>query len=231
MDNEELGRFNGEDGAPAYVAYKGKVYDASASKLWRGGLHMGSHRAGHDLTDYISLAPHSDSVLAGLAVVGELSARADDGAGGDISDPKQKLRDLYRKYHPHPVLLHYPVGAFAFAALMQALFILTKDASLERSAFYALIFALVTTIPTILSGFLSRHVNYEDALTPIFKAKIYSSAALVLTASACAAIRFLHPDVSVSGGALTVLYDALMFLNVPVIGVAAYNGGKITWPS
>ena len=252
MDAKELGKSNGQDGAAAYVAYKGKVYDASSSKLWKGGLHMGSHRAGKDLTDFIPLAPHTAAVLDGLTVVGELAPAPDDVAAGGIAadgvsadgvsadgvstqdgaiDPGQKLRDFYRKYHPHPVLLHYPVGVFAFAALMQALFILTKDAAFERSAFYALAFALVTTFPTILSGLFSWHVNYEDTFTPIFTAKILSSAALVLTGGACVVIRFLHPEVSGAGGAMTVLYDALVFLNVPVIGIAAYNGGKITWPS
>jgi predicted heme/steroid binding protein/uncharacterized membrane protein len=287
MDKEELGRANGEGGAAAYVAYKGKVYDASSSKLWKGGLHMGSHRAGMDLTDFISLAPHTDSVLDRLAVVGRLagadggaalggnaadgnaadgiaadgnaagSSAADGIANGRIaaggsanggsavdgvspadissddldSDPRQRLREFYRKYHPHPVLLHYPVGAFAFAALMQALFILTRDASFELSAFYSLVFGFVTTFPTIFSGLFSWHVNYEDTFTPIFTAKIISSAVLVLTGGVCVVVRFLHPDVSGAGGAMTALYDALVFLNVPVIGIAAYNGGKITWPS
>ena len=95
MDKEELGKYNGEDGAAAYVAYKGKVYDASASKLWKGGLHMGSHRAGKDLTDFIPLAPHTDGVLDRLTVVDRL-ASADGGAAADDTAPPRDVTPMTR---------------------------------------------------------------------------------------------------------------------------------------
>jgi len=34
---EELAQYNGKNGNPVYVAYKGKVYDVSASFLWKDG--------------------------------------------------------------------------------------------------------------------------------------------------------------------------------------------------
>ncbi len=38
FDADELAGFNGEkNGNPIYVAYDGKVYDVSQSKLWRKG--------------------------------------------------------------------------------------------------------------------------------------------------------------------------------------------------
>jgi len=50
---EELARYNGKNGAPAYIAYKGKVYDVSDSFLWRNGSHQVLHNAGADLTEAI----------------------------------------------------------------------------------------------------------------------------------------------------------------------------------
>ena len=50
---EELSRFNGEDGKPVYIAFEGKVYDASGSNLWKTGLHMRRHQAGTDLSEAI----------------------------------------------------------------------------------------------------------------------------------------------------------------------------------
>ena len=50
FDADELAGFNGENGNPIYVAYDGKVYDVSESKLWRKGQHMKRHRSGNDLT-------------------------------------------------------------------------------------------------------------------------------------------------------------------------------------
>ncbi len=69
---EELRNYRGQDGAPAYFAYKGKVYDASASWQWRGGKHQVIHEAGQNLTEDLANAPHGEDLLARLPVVGVL---------------------------------------------------------------------------------------------------------------------------------------------------------------
>lgn len=67
---EDLARFNGADGAPAYVACGGKVYDLSQSFLWKGGRHQASHAAGADLTESMRDAPHGAEMLEKHPVVG-----------------------------------------------------------------------------------------------------------------------------------------------------------------
>jgi predicted heme/steroid binding protein len=69
---EELVRYNGKNGNPAYVAYDGKVYDVSASFLWKDGAHQVFHRAGVDLTDALEQAPHGGEVIEKFPVVGIL---------------------------------------------------------------------------------------------------------------------------------------------------------------
>ena len=68
---EDLSSYNGQNGQPAYVAYKGIVYDVSNVPQWKGGLHNGE-TAGTDLTDEISKSPHGDKVFADLPQVGTL---------------------------------------------------------------------------------------------------------------------------------------------------------------
>ncbi len=70
---EELSRYNGRDGSPAYVAYHGVVYDVSGSYFFRNGLHWITHHAGNDLSEEITAAPHDDSLLKKFPVVGSLS--------------------------------------------------------------------------------------------------------------------------------------------------------------
>lgn len=70
---EELRRCRGENGAPICFAYRGKVYDASASWHWRGGEHWLAHRAGEDLTEALAGAPHGEELLERLPVVGVLA--------------------------------------------------------------------------------------------------------------------------------------------------------------
>ena len=69
---EELAQYNGKNGNPVYVVYKGKVYDVSASFLWKDGIHQVLHRAGVDLTDALEQAPHGGDVLEKFPVVGVL---------------------------------------------------------------------------------------------------------------------------------------------------------------
>ena len=72
FSKEELARYNGKNGAPAYIAYKGKVYDVSASFIWRNGRHQVVHNAGEDLTDGLEQAPHGVEMLERLPVIGIL---------------------------------------------------------------------------------------------------------------------------------------------------------------
>jgi predicted heme/steroid binding protein len=69
---EELGRYTGKDGAPAFIAYRGKVYDVSRSFLWQNGSHQALHAAGGDLTDSLDNAPHAADLLRRFPMVGTL---------------------------------------------------------------------------------------------------------------------------------------------------------------
>ena len=69
---DELRSFDGKDGKPAYVGYKGKVYDVTGSDQWLEGDHMG-HVAGLDLTLDMEIAPHADDVMEKMKVVGVLA--------------------------------------------------------------------------------------------------------------------------------------------------------------
>lgn len=71
LTREELSTYNGEDGQPAYVAVDGMIYDVSDVPAWTGGTHNGN-MAGQDLSEAIKNAPHGDSKLEGLPIVGEL---------------------------------------------------------------------------------------------------------------------------------------------------------------
>ena len=70
---EELAKFDGRNGNPAYVAYKGKIYDVSDSSFWIGGDHLGAHQAGKDLTEEMESAPHGPENLDKVKLVGVLA--------------------------------------------------------------------------------------------------------------------------------------------------------------
>lgn len=71
---EELKQNDGKNGKPAYIAFKGKVYDVSDDFLWVEGDHQGEHSAGQDLTEAMQHAPHMEDVLerSPLKIIGIL---------------------------------------------------------------------------------------------------------------------------------------------------------------
>ncbi len=69
---EELHSFDGKEGRPAFIIYKGKIYDVTKSKLWKDGSHARKHLAGHDLTDVLKTAPHGEERILSMPEVGRL---------------------------------------------------------------------------------------------------------------------------------------------------------------
>lgn len=72
LTKEELAKFNGKDGQPAYIAVDGIIYDVSEAAPWAGGGHNG-YEAGKDLTAEIKeKSPHGVSKLELVKEVGKL---------------------------------------------------------------------------------------------------------------------------------------------------------------
>ena len=67
-----LARFDGKENRPAYVGYKGCIYDVSGSQLWKGGSHLKRHLAGLDLTEALKQAPHGEEKVIGMPMMGKL---------------------------------------------------------------------------------------------------------------------------------------------------------------
>ncbi|MEW6409493.1 MAG: CopD family protein [Nitrospirota bacterium] len=69
---DELSQFDGKEGKPAYIVYKGAIYDVTKSKFWEGGSHAKKHLSGQDLTDAINTAPHGEEIVLSMPCVGRL---------------------------------------------------------------------------------------------------------------------------------------------------------------
>jgi len=67
----ELAEFDGTNGKPCYIAYKGKIYDATNNPNFSDGSHYG-HPTAEDLTAAFEEAPHGEEVFGSLPIVGEL---------------------------------------------------------------------------------------------------------------------------------------------------------------
>lgn len=85
FDPTGLAAFDGEVGRPAFVAYKGNVYDVTGLALWEEGRHMRLHSAGADLTAALAKAPHGTDKIEECRKVGTY-----DAARTPLKTPAQK---------------------------------------------------------------------------------------------------------------------------------------------
>jgi predicted heme/steroid binding protein len=69
---KELAQYNGKEGALAFIAYEGKIYDVSRSFLWQDSRHQVLYTAGVDLTASLDQAPHGADLLERFPVIGLL---------------------------------------------------------------------------------------------------------------------------------------------------------------
>lgn len=223
--SQSLQDYDGQDGRPAYVAYRGQVYDVSDSKLWRGGRHVRRHQAGQDLSDAFAAAPHDESVLGRVPRVGQIEP-----AAAETSDTHPWL-DLYFDQHPHPVTVHFPVALTLVATAFLGLSLLTGNTALETSAYYVLLAGTVTAPFTILTGASSWWFNYGHRLTPTFKGKL-SASLLLFPLQVITLVIWTGQRGAVAGreGAAWLLLGLALIMSA-LVGLLGKLGGQLSFPA
>lgn len=91
------------------------------------------HEAGLDLTDTMENSPHSEEVFADFTIVDTLDI---------INSSKLDWVKWYRKYHPHPMLVHFPIALHLFAAGLNLLFLFDQRDSFATAIFYTFLWPL-----------------------------------------------------------------------------------------
>jgi predicted heme/steroid binding protein len=68
---EDLAKYDGKDGNPAYVAVNGVVYDVTNNAVWAAATHFGLN-AGYDLTNQFASCHAGANILSMLPKVGTI---------------------------------------------------------------------------------------------------------------------------------------------------------------
>lgn len=230
---DELEQYDGKDGRRAYVAYKGKVYDVTDSKLWRNGVHVRAHRAGEELTDAMVAAPHEDDVMERFEVVGIL---IDESELGAEHEGAPWWAQLSLDHHLHPIAVHFPTALGATApifALLSFAFLANRAVyeTLQWIAFANLAVCALASIPAVITGIVSWYYNYAAVMTPIYRVKWGGSIVLLSISTGALLVRLLWMEDLEPAGAAFWAYTALLVLHAPTVAVLGHYGGKITFPS
>jgi len=69
---DELARFDGSQGNPAYVGVNGNVYDVTKNNHWAGGTHFGLNAGQNHTNDFMVCHSGMVQILEGLTVIGKM---------------------------------------------------------------------------------------------------------------------------------------------------------------
>jgi predicted heme/steroid binding protein/uncharacterized membrane protein len=229
FNEAELAMCNGENGNPIYIAHKNKVYDVTASKLWRNGLHMKRHQAGRDLTADIQGAPHEPDVLERYPQVGVLKKEVVEFQIPPALDRLLKKVPMLRR-HPHPMTVHFPI-VFAFSAtIFNILYLITGIKSLEITALHCLGAGILFTVVAIATGLYTWWLNYLAKPMKAAKVKIPLSLTLLVVQIIAFIWRMSVPQVMDSIRGVNFIYLLLVLSLFPIVVVIGWFGAHLTFP-
>lgn len=227
---DQLAKFNGQNGKPAYVAHQGIVYDVSASKLWKNGQHMRRHNAGLDLTAEIQAAPHQSDKLLRYPQVGCLQQ----------DHPPQRpmpawlawllTANPFLRRHPHPMTVHFPIVFLLADPLFVFLFLLTGNRNFETTAFHCLACAIVGLIAAMATGFFTWWYNYMAKKMGPITIKITLSVIALIVAVILFVWRRNVPQVITADDGANLLFLVLSFAFIPLTSIVGWFGATLTFP-
>ncbi len=226
---DELADYNGDNGNPIYIAYAGKVYDVSESKLWRKGLHMKRHRAGHDLTNDLQAAPHEEDVIQRYPQVGILKKTHDE---RQLPQPIAFLtaRFPFLRRHPHPMTVHFPIVFMFSTTVFSLLYLFTGEKSFETTAFHSLGAGILFNFVGITTGIYTWWLNYMAKMLRPVKIKIPLTMVLLVTSVIIFIWRISVPDILINFKGLSILYLMLVLSLSIMVTIIGWFGASMTFP-
>ncbi len=227
---EEIEGFDGKDGKPVYIIHQNRVYDVTASKLWKTGTHMKRHPAGRDLTADIQAAPHGIDVLDRYPQVGVVKATeaAEVELPAVLSWLLAKFPMLRR--HPHPMTVHFPIVFMFSATVFNLLYLATGYRPFEATAFHCLGAGVPFCAVTMLTGFYTWWLNYLAKPFRAVTIKQRLSFLLLIVALAAFIWRLMVPEVLISANGIDYLYLVMILSLLPLVTIIGWFGAELTFP-
>jgi predicted heme/steroid binding protein/CheY-like chemotaxis protein/uncharacterized membrane protein len=215
----ELAQYDGREGRAAYFAYKGKVYDATNSRLWREGKHGVVHLAGKDLTEALAAAPHGEDRIARLPILGDLTKKP---------TYQQLLLRRIDSVHPHTTLVHLNIAYAVLAPFIFLGFIISGRGIFDEITLYLVIAGLATVILSFISGFIGWVVSYESKASRVFNFKIALGILSFLLILAILIWRVTSPQVIINQP-WSYVYITVLFLQLAIALILDYYGKRIVY--
>ena len=231
FDAAELRQYNGEDGRPIYVAYKGKVYDLTESKMWRKGMHMKRHQAGQDLSTDIQAAPHEPDLLERYPQVGILKEEAFEVQ--QVPEALERLLDRFPflRRHPHPMTVHFPIVFMFSTTVFTLIYLITGVKAFETTALHCLGAGVLFNMVGIATGLYTWWLNYMAKMLKPVKVKIPLTLAMLAVSIILFVWRLSDPQILERLNGIGLLYLLLVLSLSVMVTVIGWNGAAMTFPT
>jgi predicted heme/steroid binding protein/uncharacterized membrane protein len=229
-DKKRLQESDGSQGQATHVAYRGRVIDVGNSPLWKGGLHMGRHRAGNDLTTDFQAAPHGPEVFDRYPQVGILQAEESVQRPMPAMVGRLLARLPILKRHPHPMLVHFPIVFPISTVFFTLLFLATRIRSFDITALHCMGGGILFTPLGMATGWFTWWLNYYKKPLRAVSIKIRYSFLLLAMLLVAFLWRIAMPDIPAPWGIVSLLYLLLIISLLPVVTVIGWFGASLTFP-
>ncbi len=230
FDPDTLAQFNGQDGNPVYIAYQGRVFDVSGSKLWAGGLHMKRHHAARELSADIEAAPHGEEVFDRYPQVGLLKEKTEPVRAMPAMLSFLISRFPFLERHPHPMTVHFPIVFFLSVVLFNILYLSYGVASFKSTSLHCLIAGLLSLPVAMLTGLFTWWLNYMARPMRAVTLKITMSAILLIAGAGALLLRIFVPGILEARGIAGIIYLILILSFVPLVSAIGWLGATLTFP-
>ncbi len=230
LDAETLAQFDGQEGRPVHIAYQGKVFDVSGSKLWQGGLHMKRHHASRDLSAEIEAAPHGEEVFERYPQVGILREKTEPMRAMPAILSSLISRFPFLERHPHPMTVHFPIVFFLSVVLFNILYLSYSVDSFKSTSLHCLIAGLLSLPLAMLTGLFTWWLNYLARPVRAVTLKIILSAGLFIAGAGALLLRIFVPGVLETQGIARIIYLMLILSFVPLVSCIGWLGATLTFP-
>ncbi len=148
--------------------------------------------------------------------------------GGGLKVPS--VADI-KGLHFHTILVHFSSALYPVAMLFILLFLITGNTTFEKSYFYLMVIATLSLPPSYYAGFVEWKRSHQQAMVPIFIAKLRYGAAVFILGAAATLWRAFSPGVLVQLDILSVLFILLnLVILIPLVylghlgGIIVYEG-------
>ncbi|HPJ96684.1 MAG TPA: cytochrome b5 domain-containing protein [Syntrophales bacterium] len=227
-DETSLAQFDGRSGKPIYIAFRGCVYDVTASKLWRDGLHMKRHQAGRDLTDSFTAAPHGEDVFSRYPQVGLYRSTDELVLPAWLAGVLDRYPILRR--HPHPIAVHFPLVFLLSVFIFDLLHIVTGRPSFYDTSLFCLYSGLLMLPPAMITGFYTWWINYQAQAMNAVARKIQLSSLLLVLSTVILYWRNLGTDLLRPLRLESLFYLTLVLALWPLVITIGFLGGSLVFP-